>query len=91
MTEVCYYCNRNYDGITDQNHMIKFHFSNFIFLQENCFQNPNNLQSGQHQGLLYPNLGQTPQSNNSVDDARIPCEWCGQGVPSDLFQSHAVS
>jgi hypothetical protein len=30
------------------------------------------------------------QYNDSDDDVRIPCEWCGQGIPFHLFENHSV-
>jgi hypothetical protein len=36
-------------------------------------------------------LDQSRQYNDSHDDVRIPCEWCGQGLPLHLFENHSVS
>ena len=31
------------------------------------------------------------RSFQSDDCAGIPCEWCGKGIPLDVYERHAVS
>ncbi|UJR14972.1 hypothetical protein I4U23_001951 [Adineta vaga] len=80
LTIKCEYCNENYDRNDKNRH------------QNTCHEkwvNIDNRQQHHSDEHLYGNLDQLTHFNDpEIDNTRIPCEYCSQGIEWDNYERH---